>query len=186
MSARTRPGPSASSSFAPAPTVMPLEGVTVGADWGSTTLLAGFLGRTPTGLPEAEVWFGAHGRHPSLVAWDGELYPLPAVAEAAGIAVPTFLVKLLAAAAPLSIQVHPDGPTARAGHAAEVAAGVPDDAPQRRFADPSAKPELLRAITEMRVLCGLRPAKDSRQLLAAVVPTGADPGGAGRWRQRTG
>jgi mannose-6-phosphate isomerase len=157
------------------PTVLPLEGAQVSADWGSTTLIADLLGRAPSGRPEAEVWFGAHARHPSLVDWQGELRPLTEVAGTLGIATPTFLVKLLAAGAPLSIQVHPDTPTARSGYAAEDAAGVPVDAAERRFADPSAKPELLRAITPMRILCGLRPAMASRQLLAALVPTGADP-----------
>jgi len=172
MSANARTG---SSSARPVvPTVIPLEGVTVGADWGSTTLLAEFVGREPSGRPEAEMWFGAHGRHPSVVEWRGERLPLTDVAQTLGIEPPRFLVKLLAASAPLSIQVHPDGATARDGHAAEVAAGVPVDAPERRFIDPSAKPELLRAITPMRALCGFRPAKRSRELLAVLVPTGAD------------
>jgi len=166
--------PRSSPGRAVVPTVMPLVGAAVAADWGSTTLLAEFLGRAPTGRPEAELWFGAHARHPSLVDWAGEQRPLTEVGRTAGIATPTFLVKLLAAGAPLSIQVHPDAPTARSGYAAENAEGVPVDAPERRFGDPSSKPELLRAITPMRILCGLRPAMASRQLLASVVPSGAD------------
>ena len=35
--------------------------------WGSTTLIAELEGRTPTGAPEAEVWFGDHPGHPARV-----------------------------------------------------------------------------------------------------------------------
>ncbi len=157
-----------------APTVVVLEGRPVTADWGSTALLAPFVGRTSApvgGAPHAEVWFGAHDRHPSWVVVDGARVPCT---EVAGLAQPTFLVKLLAASAPLSIQVHPDARTARAGFAAEETAGIAREDTGRRYADASGKPELLRALGPMRVLCGLRPATASRRLFSELVPSGAD------------
>ena len=156
------------------PTVVALEGRTVTADWGSSELLAPFVaGRAAAGggAQPAEVWFGAHHRHPSWVVLPEGHLPF---VEVDGLEQPTFLVKVLAASAPLSIQVHPDTPTARAGFAAEEAAGIAPDAPERRFADPSGKPELLRALGPMRVLCGLRSALASRTLLTALIPSGAD------------
>lgn len=156
------------------PTVVALEGCTVTADWGSNALLAPFaarLGAPDGGAPRAEVWFGSHDRNPSWVTLPAGRLPFN---DVEGLERPTFLVKLLAAAAPLSIQVHPDLPTAQRGFAAEETAGVALDAAGRRFADPYAKPELLRALGPMRVLCGLRSALASRTLLTELAPSGAD------------
>jgi mannose-6-phosphate isomerase len=155
------------------PTVRLLEGRVVTAAWGAPELLEPY-GHVPAGggtRPAAEVWFGAHPRNPSTVVdTDGRR---PAT-ELAAREVPDLLVKLLAAGGPLSIQVHPDDATARRGFAREEADGVPLDAPERRFVDPSGKPELVRAVTPMRVLCGLRSAASSRRLLSLLAPTGID------------
>ncbi|RIJ03798.1 mannose-6-phosphate isomerase, class I, partial [Clavibacter nebraskensis] len=35
--------------------------------WGSTTAIAGLLGREPSGGPEAELWLGAHDGSPTRV-----------------------------------------------------------------------------------------------------------------------
>lgn len=35
--------------------------------WGSTSAIAGLLGREPSGNPEAELWLGAHAGSPSMV-----------------------------------------------------------------------------------------------------------------------
>jgi mannose-6-phosphate isomerase len=72
------------------------------------------------------------------------------------------------------VQVHPDDATAARGHAAEEAAGLAIGADGRNYGDASGKPELLRALGPMRVLCGLRPAGASRTLLSALAPDGAD------------
>lgn len=42
--------------------------------WGSTTAISEFLGRTPSGSPEAELWFGAHAGSPSVVLSDDAAY----------------------------------------------------------------------------------------------------------------
>ena len=152
------------------PTVLALGGRVVTADWGSPDLIAGLVGREPSGRPEAELWYGAHDRHPSTVEWQGNR----SVLDVAALELPTFLVKLSAVAAPLSVQVHPDDAAAEAGSREEDARGIPLEAPERRFVDRSGKPELLRAITPMRVLCGLRSAGASRHLISTVAPSGFD------------
>lgn len=154
------------------PTVRRLEAASVSAAWGDPALLAGFTDRpAPAGPDEAELWYGTHPRHASRVDVGGHSCPgseLPEVEQ------PRLLVKLLAAGAPLSIQVHPDDPAALRGFAAEDALGVPTDARERRYVDASGKPELIRAVAPMRVLCGLRPAHESRALLSRLVPEGGD------------
>ena len=100
--------------------------------WGSPTLLADLEGRTPTGGPEAEVWFGDHPGDPADVQGDGTLD------DVTGGSLP-YLLKLLAAASPLSIQVHPTIEQARAGWARESALAATD--PNRNYRDDNHKPE---------------------------------------------
>lgn len=155
------------------PTVLALEGCAVAAEWGSTDLLAELFGRPvqTKGRTEqvAEVWFGAHERNPSTVTRSGKRRAVRDVDE---IEDPSFLVKFIAIAAPLSLQVHPDDAMAAAGFAAEQAAVVRGETVERRFTDASGKPELLRAVTPMRVLCGLRPSGASREMLSAIARSG--------------
>lgn len=153
-----------------ASTVFALDGVRMPYAWGSTDLIPALRGEPPTGTPEAEVWFGGHEAHPSDVVFDDG--SRVALTFANGFEPPTFLVKLLAAGAPLSLQVHPDRETAIAGFAAEDAQGVARDAPERRYRDASDKPEMLRALTPVRLLCGFRRTASTRRLLAVLVPEG--------------
>jgi mannose-6-phosphate isomerase len=150
-------------------TVVELRGAVVASSWGSTTLIAALRGNLPTKEPQAEVWFGAHPANPSNLRIDRVLHPIDRVEGAQD---PRVLLKLLAADSPLSIQVHPDRAQAEAGFDREQLAGVPDD--QRNYRDRSAKPELLRALTPMRILCGLRSAGESWRLLSVLFPTGLD------------
>ena len=159
-------------SRAATPTVRRIDAASVAAAWGAPELLRPFTDRPAAGDGvEAELWYGAHPRHPSIVRSGDRTAMACELPEAER---PDLLVKLLAAAAPLSIQVHPDDPTAQRGFAAEEAAGVPISAQERRYVDASGKPEVIRAVTPMRVLCGLRPAHASRALLSRLVPDGAD------------
>jgi mannose-6-phosphate isomerase len=141
-----------------------LTGVIQPYAWGSRTAIPEFLGVEPTGEPQAELWFGAHPLAPSAV--DGE--PLDklvahdpvrvlgrASVEAFGPRLP-FLLKIIAAAQPLSLQAHPSREQAAAGYAREQAAGVPRGAPQRTYRDGWPKPELLCAFVETDALCGFR------------------------------
>jgi mannose-6-phosphate isomerase len=119
--------------------------------WGSHTAIAELLGSTPSGGPEAELWLGAHPGSPSRLA-DGR-----SLAEVSGGPLP-FLLKVLAADAPLSLQAHPTMEQAAAGFARENALGIPLDAANRNYRDAFHKPELIYALHDgFRALCGFRP-----------------------------
>ncbi len=144
--------------------------------WGDESFIPRALGRRPDGRPWAEAWYGAHPAAPSLVLDAAGGRYLDAVIndrpDLLGSAVGTtfgrlpYLVKLLAAARPLSIQVHPDAAQAREGYDREEAAGIPRDAPERNYRDASHKPELIVALSEFHALCGFRSLNDMRAQLA--------------------
>ena len=79
-----------------------------------------------------------------------------------------YLLKLMAAAQPLSLQTHPDRITAEAGFEHEDQLGIPRDSPQRIYRDPFAKPEMLCALTTFDTLCGFRPVDDTISLLHEI------------------
>lgn len=88
-----------------------------------------------------------------------------------------FLLKVLAAERPLSIQSHPTAARAQAGFAAEEASGLPLDSPTRSYKDPNAKPELIVALTEFSALCGFRPyAETAAELSGLAQALGGDAG----------
>ncbi len=86
-----------------------------------------------------------------------------------------FLMKVLAAAEPLSLQAHPSEGQAQAGFAAEDAAGVPRDAPHRNYRDRHHKPELLCALEPFEALCGFRPVAETLAIFDALGTTALDP-----------
>lgn len=144
--------------------------------WGSTTAIPELLGTAPTGEPQAELWMGAHPGAPSrtergalneLIAADPVRELGEQAVEKFGPRLP-FLLKLLAAGAPLSLQVHPDLEQAKAGYAAEEAAGIPVDAPHRMYKDANHKPELICALTPFDGLCGFRAPVEAADLIAAL------------------
>ncbi|MDT0270741.1 mannose-6-phosphate isomerase, class I [Streptomyces sp. DSM 44915] len=145
--------------------------------WGSTTALPELLGTEPTGEPQAELWMGAHPGAPSRLDRGAGAVSLAELIDADpagelgersvaafGPRLP-FLLKLLAAGSPLSLQVHPNLDQAAAGFAEEEANAVPLDAPHRNYRDTNHKPELICALTPFDGLCGFRPAADSADLL---------------------
>jgi len=138
--------------------------------WGSPTLLAELEGRVPTGSPEAEVWFGDHPGSPARVL-DGSERTLdewlPGV-DGAPERLP-YLLKLLAAGSPLSIQVHPSKEQAARGFAEEESEGVPRDAASRNYKDDNHKPEVIVALSEtFTALAGLRDLDQTRRLVAEL------------------
>jgi mannose-6-phosphate isomerase len=146
--------------------------------WGSRTVIPELLGeRTPADKPYAELWMGAHPDAPSVLSsgtpLDKAIEEQPEallgaeVHERFGTRLP-FLLKVLAADKPLSLQAHPTNEQAQAGFAAEEAAGVPRDDPTRTFKDPHHKPELLLALTPVEALCGFRPVEESLHCLAKL------------------
>ncbi|HEX7096880.1 MAG TPA: mannose-6-phosphate isomerase, class I [Acidimicrobiales bacterium] len=133
--------------------------------WGSPSALFELLGEVPDGEPMAELWYGAHPAGSSVVPAGGGVTleslvaadpegTLGAVAGRWDGCLP-FMVKLIAAAQPLSIQVHPDAEHAARGFADEATRGVP--LAERRFQDPSAKPEVVCALADFDALIGFRP-----------------------------
>lgn len=120
--------------------------------WGSESAIPHALGLDPDGRPWAEVWWGTHPGGRTLAETNGTAEPL---VDLAGHL--PFLVKLIAAEHPLSLQAHPSALQAAAGYAREERMGVPISAPHRTYRDPYAKPELIIAVTPFRALCGFRP-----------------------------
>jgi mannose-6-phosphate isomerase len=148
--------------------------------WGSYTALARLRGEQSTpSKPEAEIWMGAHPLAPStLLTADGQRSLVELLAERAepllGAAVARefgglpFMVKLLAAREPLSLQAHPSEAQARAGYEREQAAGVPLDARGRCYKDPHHKPELIVALDRFSALVGFRPAEATARLFEGL------------------
>lgn len=147
--------------------------------WGSDSVIAHLQRRpVPAPGPEAELWMGAHPSAPSRLASTGASDPVAltdviaadptgvlgrGVTDRFGVRLP-YLLKILAAAAPLSLQVHPDAEQARAGFTAEERA----QPVLRNYVDPFHKPELLVALTDFDALCGFRDPEESAHTLAKL------------------
>ena len=148
--------------------------------WGDRSLLAELLGLG--GGAEAggaEAWLGAHPAGPATALAAGAEVPLDQLVAqrpeqllgedvARRFGGLPYLMKVLAAGRPLSIQVHPDTEQARGGFEREDAAGIQVDAPNRCYRDRSHKPELIVALTEVHALCGFRPLEQILELLDDV------------------
>lgn len=153
-------------------------------DWGSRTAIPELLGLPASDRPWAELWFGAHPQGPALVgpsrtpldrvvtADPGAALGSEAAARFGGL---PFLVKILAAARPLSLQVHPDAEAARIGCAREDALGLPRSSPERSFTDGSPKPELICALTPFEALWGFRDPARTLALLESIDTPALDP-----------
>lgn len=144
--------------------------------WGSRELIAGLRGMPESDRPEAEVWFGAHPAASATVG-ETELVELiqrdPAyhlgerVMAKFGSNLP-FLLKILAAAEPLSLQAHPSLDQAREGFARENAEGIDIAAGDRNYKDDNHKPELIVALTEFEAMAGFRPLPKTLALFQAL------------------
>jgi mannose-6-phosphate isomerase len=119
--------------------------------WGSKNLIQDHFGIGREGDQIAELWFGTQLGSESKALTSGEN-----LSELIGSRL-SFLVKLLAAESPLSIQVHPKASQAASGFEAEQKLGVDLLDPARNYKDNSHKPELLIALTPFSALCGFRP-----------------------------
>jgi mannose-6-phosphate isomerase len=159
-------------------TVLALDGTIRRYEWGSPTVIPELLGAEPDGAPVAELWFGAHPDDPSHVPAEARNLEAVIADDPVGILgadvvdrfgpqLP-FLLKVLAAQKSLSIQVHPTLEQARAGFAAEAAAGIPRDAPERNYRDANHKPELICALTPFEALSGFRPIEQTLAALAEL------------------
>lgn len=157
------------------------DGVLVEPETGSE------VGKAVDAPIQAEVWLGAHYGSPSRIVDPEQVGGAGDLAEwierdpdtalgryAQGIRhgdpsrLP-FLLKVLAAGSPLSLQVHPSLEEAREGFAAEEAAGIPRRAPNRNYRDPFHKPELIVALSpEMSAVAGFRDFAEVKQLVAHI------------------
>lgn len=144
--------------------------------WGSGTALPEFLGRDADGAPWAEVWFGAHPLGPAslrddattldaAVAADPHRMLGDAVSRAFSSRLP-YLLKVIAPESPLSLQVHPTREHARESFAAENAAGLSLQSPQRSYRDDNHKPEMVVALERFEALCGFRTPSRAAAILA--------------------
>jgi len=128
-----------------------VEGAVQHYDWGDHDFIPQLLGLAGKGKPWAELWLGTHPNGATLLDDGTPLIevtgPLP------------YLLKVLAAARPLSLQAHPTAAQAEDGYARGV------------FADPHPKPELLVALTPFEALCGFR---QHRRTVAFLREHGAD------------
>ncbi|NQD89938.1 mannose-6-phosphate isomerase, class I [Paenarthrobacter sp. CM16] len=157
-----------------------LTGARRSYDWGSTTSMPEFLGTDSDGKPFAELWLGAHPTGPSSITgpagtegldhWVARdrLGNLGHRVDAAFGRLP-FLVKLLAPAKPLSIQVHPTRELAANGYLEEERQGVPLDDPRRTFKDTNNKPEMVYAISQFEGLAGFRPRQEIALFLGEIA-----------------
>jgi mannose-6-phosphate isomerase len=157
--------------------------------WGSRTAIAELLGDpVPAPYPQAELWLGAHPADSSvLVHADGAQTSLlealradperhlgTRCAQHWGKRLP-FLLKVLAAEEPLSLQAHPSAEQAAEGFAREEARGIPRGAPERNYPDPNHKPELICALTELHALVGFREPLRTVELLGALDAPPLEP-----------
>jgi len=146
--------------------------------WGRTGQITELLTGTASDAVEAELWLGAHHGSPSRAVDPASLQghaDLASAVEAipeitAGTGRFPFLLKVLAAGTPLSLQAHPTAEQAREGFERENAAGIPIDASHRNYKDPHPKPELIVALTErFEALSGFRPAAEARADVEAIA-----------------
>jgi mannose-6-phosphate isomerase len=160
-----------------------LTGVVQPYAWGSATTIPELLGVPPTGGPQAELWLGAHPLAPSLV--DGKPLDELIAADPQGIvgAKPVaafgpslpYLIKIIAAERPLSLQAHPSRAQAEEGFAREEGRGIPADAPHRTYRDRWPKPEVLVALQPTEALWGFREPAETYDLFQQLgVPTALD------------
>ena len=132
--------------------MIPLIGAPQHYAWGSDTAIPRAIGVPSDGRAWAELWWGTHPGGRTLAPRSGA--PDTALVDVAGHL--PYLVKLLAAAAPLSLQAHPSTGQAAAGFADEERRGIPVAAAHRNYRDPEGKPEIIVAVTSFEALCGFR------------------------------
>lgn len=134
----------------------------------------------PSEHPEAEIWLGAHPADPAQIGDGPSKQSLltrideDPVRELGADTARTyegrlpFLLKLLAADEPLSLQAHPSAEQAKEGFAREESRHVPIDSPVRNYRDANHKPELIVALTEFHALAGFRCPRETVEFIDAL------------------
>jgi len=134
--------------------------------WGVVGGLAPWLGDIAgqhAGQPQAELWFGVHpsGASP-LIDDDNDDASNATLADHLTREQAPILAKVLAAAQPLSVQVHPNAHDAREMWDKQQIAG-----PQI-LADPYEKAEVLLALEPFDAFVGWRPTKDAAEIIERI------------------
>jgi mannose-6-phosphate isomerase len=128
--------------------------------WGIVDGLATWTG-VKDGATQAELWFGVHPSGPAVLATGAGL-----LSDHWGNHQAPLLVKLLAAARPLSVQVHPDAARAAQAWQAQQQPGA-----AQIYPDPWEKTEMLVALTEFLAFAGWRSIDEAALILEHVPGT---------------
>lgn len=147
--------------------IFPLVNTIKNFAWGSTSSFSDLFDiPNPEKQPQAELWMGDHPLGCSkVITVQGDEMDLSALINAypqemlgalsGGVGLP-YLMKILSAKEPLSIQVHPSKKRAEEGFEQENLIGIPMDSPTRNYKDSNHKPELVVAITPYLAMNGFR------------------------------
>ncbi len=144
--------------------------------WGTRDSIPGILGVPGDDEPFAEYWLGTHPLGDARIDGDGSLSTAlthqpellgEATVEAFGGKLP-FLMKLLSAGSPLSLQAHPSRTEAEQGYARESLQGIPLSSPERSFKDDWPKPETVIALEPFEGLVGFRDPLVTAELFEAL------------------
>lgn len=178
-----------------------LGGVERNYEWGSKDAIPWLTSQPVTDMPVAELWFGTHETGPAELLDEGQNLREVIAADPTGTlghdiqarfgAQLPFMLKLIAPAKPLSLQVHPCLSDAIEGFKREEAAGIAMDDPTRNYRDSNHKPELVFALAKLEAMCGFRAPRRAIELLEGlnceiterlVAVLQADPTSAGMER----
>lgn len=144
--------------------------------WGTPDYIANLLQINKTNKePWAELWLGSHPKASSILT-DLNLSLDKAIAQypeqLLGKTCATlfeqklpYLLKILSAQKPLSIQAHPNLEQAKSGFAKENKQNIALTDFMRNYQDANHKPELLCALTEFHAMCGFRPALEIIEII---------------------
>ena len=168
-------------------TIFKLQNTVKNYSWGSAEWIPALLGqKNISRIPWAELWMGVNPAGPSSVVFTKEtessesgqqfselLSDLIMQDKEGFLGKETvtnygnlpFLFKVLAAAKPLSIQVHPNREQAREGFERENRERIPLDAPNRNYRDSNHKSEIICALGPFMALCGFREAAETGFLI---------------------
>lgn len=127
-------------------------------DWGVVDGLAPWTG-VRSGQPQAELWFGVHPSGPSDLLDHAGVRTGEILADHFDIDEIPLLVKILAAAEPLSLQVHPGAQLARDGW---------QSGRTELFTDPFEKTEMIVALGDFEALAGWRDVNVAAEVLESM------------------
>lgn len=149
--------------------------------WGSVDGIPSITGMSnPENNPFAELWLGAHPAAPSRLVHAGEslaldsfiaMHPVETLGKTVNLLFDSklpYLLKILSAVTPLSLQVHPSKSQAEAGFKRENDEHIPITAFNRNYKDNNHKPEIILALTSFKAMAGFRNIDDILSLFSAA------------------